>query len=251
MRLTHQTGLCGTLILAGSLLVVPNASRANLVNGSFESGLNGWSSLGDVSTVTSAIGVTPPEGSLQAFLTTSSRIGDSHNFSGIDAALAADLATFLGVAAADLGASYEGSALSQTFTITESGLLSFRYNFLTTEGGANDFAVVILNGVITQLAAGADATNPSLVELDPIFGDPASETGYQNLSLVLPTAGTYTLAFAVFDANDEFIPSALLVDDVRATFNGNVIPEPSTVLLAGLGGVILLASRRRTLSASS
>jgi hypothetical protein len=227
-------------ILASWCLIGP-AARASLVNGGFEAGdFTGWSVAGDALVATSAIGVAPPGGAFQAFLTTASDLGDSNTFSGSDAVPAADLEAFLGLSAGTIASGFEGSAIRQTFAADAGEVLTFRYKFLTTEGTRNDFAFVTL----TDYGILADTQAPDLVAsavvLDPVFGDPTRETGWRTFSHTFAAAGTYALGIGVADAVDEFIPSGLLVDDARL----QAIPEPTSIVLLGTG-IVCAAFRPR------
>ena len=59
-----------TFALVVSLIAVNLDCEAAIINGGFENGLNGWTTIGDVSIQTSSIGVTPTQGRNQALLTT-------------------------------------------------------------------------------------------------------------------------------------------------------------------------------------
>jgi hypothetical protein len=218
-------------ILTAFCLLAPVA-RAGLINGGFETGdLTGWSAAGDALVVTSAIGAVPPEGTFQVLLTTASELGDANNFSGSDAVPAADLEAFLGLPAATITSGFEGSAIQRTFAADAGEILTFRYRFLTTEGSRNDRAFVTLADFGTLADAQAPDLVASAVVLDPIFGEPTRETAWRTFSHTFAAAGTFTLGIGVVDADDEFQPSGLLVDDVRI----QAIPEPTTLILLGTG----------------
>src|SRR5262245_47483014 len=118
MPATHRPmALCGIIGLV--VLIAPGTISASSINGGFEWGLAGWQGLGDVSVVDGSLGATPVEGRSQALLTTASQAGDANNFSGTDAAPAADLEAFLGLPAGALVPGFEGSALRRTFTVNE------------------------------------------------------------------------------------------------------------------------------------
>jgi hypothetical protein len=238
------------LAVALALLTLPRPASADFINGGFESGLTGWQSTGDALAVGAGFGTDPAAGSSQGLVTTASNNGDFNNFSGFDAVSATALETFLELANGTLGAGFEGSAIRQTFTAEAGDVLSFRWNFLTTEGSAADFAFVTLSGA--GLTVLADTTSsllgPSGVVLDPVFGDPTRETGYRTFSLTVAAAGTYTLGFGVADHTDEFIPSALLIDGVSLQSAGDVsvVPAPATLTSLLIGGAVIAGYRLRS-----
>jgi hypothetical protein len=239
-----------TALAAAALLTVASPASAGPVNAGFEAGdFTGWTTTGDALVVSSAIGVTPTQGTYQAFLTTASQNGDLNNFSGTDAVSAAGLRTFLGLSGSDLPSAVEGSAIRQTFTANAGDVLTFDYKFLTTEAGNNDFAFVTLSGVGTLADTTTGPFSPSAVNLDPIFGDPTSETPWRTFSFTIPTTGTYTLGIGIADAGDEFIPSGLLIDNgvlTPAGPSGNPVPAPPSLVVMLLGVASLGIARTRT-----
>jgi hypothetical protein len=228
-----------TILLANSATAVAGSLPPN---GGFESGdFSGWSSIGDASIATSLIGTAPSEGSYQAFLTTTSDFGDFNNFSGSDAAPVMTIESFLGLPNGSLGSGYEGSAIRTTFSGNAGDLLQFDFNFLTTETTVPDFAFVTLVSTAFLTDALSATLTPSAVPLDPIFLVDTTETGYLTYSIVLPASGPFTLGIGVLDDNDEFNPSALLVDNVRLT----AVPEPASLSLILVGGLAVLGRRFR------
>lgn len=219
------------------------AVQAGPVNGGFESGLGGWTTVGDVLTVDASFGVTPIEGTTAVLLTTSSINGDLHNFSGVDAVGAAALEATLGLAGGSLVGAVEGSAIFQTFTAAVGDVLSFRYNFLSTEGSKDDYAFLSLVGLST-LADVSAATNPSAAALDPVFLSTTSESGWLTFTHTFTAAGPFTLTLGVVDVDDEFEPSALLVDGVSLRTSTTPIPEPGSAVLMGVATALIAASRR-------
>ena len=221
-------------IVAGlSAIACTTRADAGLVNGGFESGFSGWSTLGFTSVETSAFGSGPTEGTQQALM----RSGD-----GTTSATLADLDTFFGFAAGQLnsistGRVEDGSAIKQTFTANAGNLLSFNWNFLTKESitapdpAFNDFAFFSLNSTPTKLADLFSSFTTSSTAF-------TSETGFQTLSISLPVTGTYTLGFGVANVGDQFIDSGLLVDNVQLT--ATAVPEPSSLMLGCLGILLML-----------
>ena len=239
---TLTASVLGLLSLSTVLVAAP--SQAAVVNGSFESALSGWTSTGVALVIDSTIGVAPTNGSFQAGLST---YGSTVSASALEG--------FLGLSAGSLnalgnGAVTKGSAIKQTFTANAGDVISFDWNFLTSEAtpnsSYNDFAFASLTG-LTELA---DTTSTFVNSLTP-FRD---ETGYQTASYTIATTGTYTLGIGVADVGDQVatsffgevpVPSGLLVDNVTT----EPVPEPASMLgilaFGALGGKKLLKRRQQ------
>lgn len=230
-----------------ALIATAGSAPADFINPGFETGnLSGWAAAGDALVVTSSIGVAPRAGTYQALLTTASRNGDLNNFSGTDAVTATTLESFLGLASGTLGSGFEGSALKQVVIVNAGDVLTFNYKFLKTEGAAADFAFVTLNGYGPLADTTTGPFSPSAVVLDPVFGDPTQETGWRTYSHTFAAGGAYTLGIGVADANDEFNPSALLLDNGQLGPTAvNAVPAPGGLLLLALGGITCLLGQYR------
>ena len=89
----------------------------------------------------------------------------------------------------------------------------------------------------TQLGNQDFAANPFLTSSTPFH----METGFRNISVVLPNNGDYTVGFGVINSGLVGASSGLLVDQVSTSLQST--PEPSAILLFG-SGLIGLASWR-------
>lgn len=220
---------------------VGQAEAVLINNGGFESSdFTGWSTIGVTSIETVAYGTGPTEGTYQALVTADE---------SLSLVLGSTIETFLGLMAGTLEGLITddvttGSAIKQTITAGAGDMLTFDWNFLTDEVEAGkseeqagdvvpDFAFVSIVSGTSEILA--DAVSSTFVSSSTSFFD---ETGFSTFSYMFPTSGTFTLGFGVMHVGDEDVDSALLID--------NIIPEPATVALLGLGSLVLIRRKRRT-----
>ncbi|GGA04414.1 hypothetical protein [Okeania sp. KiyG1] len=99
-----------------------------IVNGSFEEGFTGWSTIGDTSIEDISFGTPPSDGNFNALIT-----------NGFGAVSDFAIESFLGLTPGTLDSSLdiidatEGSAIKQTFFAKAGDILTFDFNFLTDE----------------------------------------------------------------------------------------------------------------------
>jgi len=217
-------------------------SDAGLINGSFETQMTGWTTLGPNSSVSDGTinGFNATDGNFYASLGTGAgavSVG-VHDFMLNSAGLPNNYVS------SNFTTATEGATLFQTFTLaTGMNKLAFSWNFLTDEilanDGINDFAFALLYNQTTSTIAGTavlDTFSPS----SPGGPEFADSTGWINVEFGGLIAGqVYTIAFGVFDVSDSVVNSGLLVDNVRA------IPEPSSGLMVILTGIVATSFRRR------
>jgi hypothetical protein len=99
-----------------------------------------------------------------------------------------------------------------------------RWNLLTNDDAAADFAFVAVDGVMALLT---DALSATLLTSSTPFG---WETDLQMFeSTPLTASGTHTLATGMVDLNDFTVSSALLLGGV------SLLPLPATAWLLGVG----------------
>lgn len=235
--MTRLTRLFLLSAAIGLLFAGSNVS-ASIINGSFESGMSGWTTVGPNSAV--------PNGTINGYNATS---GSEYAFIntgvGAQSVLVQDFVLqSLGISSNYVSTNFpgvtEGSLLFQTFTL-DAGCneLVFDWNFLTNEGGNNDFAFAhLFDSSFAPVSTASLNTSSSLSAGSP---DYLLDTGWQNVSFSGLTGGnTYTLVFGVFDDRDFITDTALLVDNVHC------VPEPSAGALLSLVGLTALRLRRRT-----
>ncbi len=232
-------------------VAVASPSKAAIVNGGFEQfpDFTGYFTAGAATIQASDFRV-PVEGFQQALISTAP--------AGVTGApanpvTASALETFLGLGAGSLtsqGAT-NGSGFKQTTIAAAAGdVISFKYDFYTQEPRpttSNDFAFVVLNGVLTKLAD----VNTAVLGAPPATtgsGDNAGingfagvrETGFLTSSVTVGAAGTYTLGFGVVNVLNTNVQSGLLVDAITQAAGpggggGAAVPLPAGVYLMPVG----------------
>ena len=246
-------------------------------NPDFETGLTGWNTTGDASIQQGFQGITPVNGSNHALITTAcpgiafptgqcvdtqnpsefrqdDPLGDSSrtfNFSGSDQtdANGAGLQTFLGLGSAALDiprtgglltgsrVASEGSAITQTITVSDPFKLTFDWNFLTNDGtnsllGNQDYSFVTLYDPSSSIASRTadvlgDSTGPITTPIASTQTDFEKVGGYSSYDSGVLQAGTYVIGLGVVDVDGTGISSGLLVDNFQVQevpFDFSVVP---------------------------
>jgi len=238
------------VLSAGLLLGFATSPAAALTNPSFETGFQGYQrhGQGNVRNPRPAALIQPTDGNKLIHLTTR-HMGP--NATGQRAAQR--LENFLGVSIAD---SFGGSAIMQTFTVTEESTLSFDFAMGEHKRFAspgNDIAFAVLNGQLFILGD-LDSAVFTRDNKNFNFTDFETFTGLPTLQ-----AGTHTLAIGVANIGDARGRSMLLLDNLvlsavnqlasGGTNNGGTtaVPEPLTagLMMMSLGAATLAIRRRR------
>lgn len=264
-------GLFGVIVSAFAFTPL-NTHAISVVNGSFEAGLIGWNTYGDVSVQGAGFGLDPTAGSSFAVLTTIDEIepsvygtplsgnfamafNDPNQFAGLG--LPVDVPAFVDAIYPQYSTNlpnaapfpHTGSVLNQTIHVEAGSVISFDYNFLSDDynsstGHHGDFAVVAINGFDFFAPLDDHLLSPSNVDLSPAsLLLTTGESGFHTFSYFASTEGYYTVAVGVFDSYDSSVMSALAIDNFTVT----KVPEPATLLLMG-GGLIGIFSMRRKFS---
>lgn len=242
-----MTILSNTLLAAAVALAFAAPAQA-VTNGSFESGLAGWSAIGDVS----LDNIFVSQGNVGVLLGTASvefeddapQLGAGEaNFSGVSAApvgTVGGVEDFIGLPMGGLDpdaangiAAFEGSAIKQSFAVNAGDKLSFDWQFATIDPWLGDYAFVTVNQTTYRLG---DLASVSGVEDGIGFSTPSA------FSYTFTESGNVTVALGVVDVQDFNGTSVLLVDNVQLA----PVPEPESyaMLLAGLGLIGGVARRK-------
>ena len=141
------------------------------------------------------------------------------------------------------GTSWEGSAVSQSFTAAAGSQLTFRWDLRTLDQRdptQADWAFLIVDGQVIKLA---DAFAASAANAD---ADYAAATGWTPYApYTFTTGGAHVISFGVIDVGDFNDTSALSIGDVRVSAL-SAVPETPTLALMGAGLALLgLQARRR------
>jgi hypothetical protein len=217
-------------------LLCAATAQAGLVNAGFDTGsYPPWTESGE-----NAVILNGPD------------IFESFSSTGGTAVSEAALEVFLGLAPGTLdglgnGDVTEGSAIQQTFSLAPGESVSLLAAFLTAEATPdatfNDFAFLVVNGTVSELAD----TNSFFVPFNGTINGTAFNEVTPWISIftssISPPVIQITLALGVVDVGDTTVDSGLLVDTLEV--NPPRVPEPGTWILVGGTGLAALAVTRR------
>ncbi len=217
-------------------VTTPLLSQAAVVNGGFETGdLTGWTVVGSAQAPDATIGVTPTHGTRQGYIETTG------NYTAyampIEDALGIPETTFTDLGA---GTPVNGTAITQSVTVSAGDTLTFDWDFLTDELDEdpmyNDFAYLIIDNSVSLLAS----RNGSAYDtVSPPAGFDG-QTDWMSGSYTFTSAGTHTIGFGVFNVGDTGHNSVLLLDAIALP-----VPEPATGVLLAIGLALVVAQRWR------
>jgi hypothetical protein len=199
--------------------------HADIVNGSFtqgSDGFTGWTQLGSTTTGSAS----PPGG-------TYANISSTNGTGGVSVVDTID--TKLHVVLPDTDLIYaptEGEAIYQGFSLSQPGTLSFEFAYSTFDDFPQDSAGYVLDGQYTEL----EQTPPT---------QQTTPSAYQLVSDIPLSAGAHQLAFVSYNTGDDTSSTHIYVTDIQVT--GAPEPEAWVLMAAGLGLLILVAKpiRRR------
>ncbi len=216
--------------------------HAQIINGSFTDGLNGWTQVPNTNAITVNTSNPPTSATADVFIT-STDIGDP-SYQSSESASPTAIQNALGAAlpASNNGTqpAQDGQAIYQEFTLTAPAAVMFEYKSSSADDPFND-------------GVGYSITNvASITSGDPLPGIfhllSNSQSSYVQVTSTELAAGTYILGFAAYNTGDEYEPTDIQISEIS-------VPEPATWLLAACGflAVGTLAARRlgRTCSVSS
>ena len=150
-----------------------------------------------------------------------------------------------------LGAASEGegnfAAVKFAMDAAGTATLTFDYEYASTWGGTKN---LVVNYVCTVYGFAEDGTSKELASetfIDGVTVSAVTEGETGNLSLSFASDASYAAYGVIFNANEAGGSNggvAVSIDNVQVSYSA--IPEPSAFgLLAGLGALALVASRRR------
>ena len=251
-------------------------SQSVLLSG-FESGLAGWSTLGDVSVQTAAVGLAPTQGTGLAFVTTlgsreipysgtASPSDDvTREFLGLPGGIPQFMAAMPYVNPVGPGGVIleppivgEGGAMTYRFYASQAGAVAFDWDRIGQDGDSaflsmwSDDDSTRTNAWIYYPSTFTGTFKPSGVDLcphqtDTSCSDPSqvafynAETGWSAMSVAVPQAGWYTIGFGVGEIAEGTAPTVLALDNL--TFTPSAVPEPASATLLALGLAAAAAAR--------
>ena len=271
-----RSGLSKCFLALLILDVHATAHAAPVELSGFESGLAGWSTTGDVSVQTAAIGLTPAQGTAMAFVTTmgsgeapysgtaSPNDTLTREFLGLPGGIPQFMAAMPAVNPVGPGGGIleppivgEGGAMTYRFYAAQAGVLTFDWNRLGRDSDSafmtlfSDDGSIRSNDWIYYANAYSGGFSPSGVDLCShqtswSCSDPAAiafydtQTGWNEKSVDVLAPGWYTLGIGVGEIAEGSTPTVLAVDDLRFTAS---VPEPSALALMSIAAAAWWARR--------
>lgn len=206
------------LINAIAIFMLPNAAKASIVNGSFESGLTGWSASPGLVSVT-----TGPLSKLVEVGTWSPTQGTS-------------FAYLTG------GGANVYTLLSQAFAAAASQTLSFDAFY-----DAGDYLPYTDDGYVNLVDATTNAIVATMYSQSVSTVGNYGSNGWTSVSQIIPYTGSFRIEAGVRNTLDSAASPYLGLDNITLAANGTgAVPEPLSVLVwGGLACAGLTVSYRR------
>jgi MYXO-CTERM domain-containing protein len=240
-----------------SVAFTGNALAAAPTNLDGSAGLHGWQAAGDVAVRSGTVAGLNLGSNSTFVLGTASGIyqddaqtAGTFNLSGQDPAEVGQLGgveSALNQPLGLLGAeAYEGSALSQGFSVIAGDKLHFEWRLATRTAQADLASQPDSAWLSTVFQGGGGSNIVKLADLGLLSGTTAVngwlDSGWQGFDLTLGQSGELTLGWAVVDQGS-YVDSSWLA--VRAVSVTAAVPEPESWGLAVLSLGLLWAGRRR------
>jgi hypothetical protein len=222
----------------------------SLINQGFETNtLSGWTTTGDVFTTTGTTITTffgsptwqvNPNGNYMAQLNS-----NDISANALDAFFGLAVGTINSVVIPGNGGVTDGAGILQGFSGLVGDKVAMYWDYVARDYlDFNDtaFAVIITPSdstvqLLSSIGSGGIAVGTS------------GSSNWQKFEYTLPADGNYTIGFGVVNTGDTFLDAALFLDDQAGQATHHGVPEPTTMLLLGLGlGLFGIAGVRRKLS---
>ncbi len=218
------------------LFILCGTASSDIMNGSFEQGLNHWTQLSSGLNIAGYFDPhgRPTDGNWQLYMVGSS---GSTDYRYIASSLGLQSNSISSLFRPDGALPTSGTAIRQSgFSVSAGDTLSFDWNFLTQTAPSRwDYYDVAFLSIRNESSSSGEVlmlANPGATHY--VNGILYSfETGFRATSYEFVTSGSYRVGFAVINAGGaSYLGSALLIDNVKIT-PAPVPPVPAPVPVPG------------------